>query len=135
MLAALAVVGLQVGAVAQGGAPRAPDDALTLGAGIAISQCIMMRESEASPAAFVAAVGPLRQRLAADPRLSGVTVDDAAGRGCRVSFTGTSTDADLMAARAKMAPNQLLFTRRPLPGGGERISTTLIYPTRPTGPN
>ena len=117
MLLALAVL-VQAGALPQGGAVRV----------IAITQCIFMREQQATAAAFIAGVGPLRRRLAADPRLAGVTVDDASGTGCRVSFTGTPADADLVGDRAKMAPNQLLFSRMPLPSGRVRTSTTLIYP-------
>ena len=85
-----------------------------------------MREARPTRPDFIAGVGPLRQRLAADPRLAGVTIDDAGGQGCRVSFTGSTAQADVMAARAKMTPNQLQFTRQPQPGGGELISTTFI---------
>ena len=128
MLATLALLGLQAGALPQGGLMRPPDDQLTYGASIAITQCIMMREGATSRAAFIAGVAPLRRRLAADPRLAGVTVDEADGRGCRVRFTGTPADADLMGARAKMTPNQLLFSRKPTSAGGELISTILIDP-------
>jgi hypothetical protein len=131
MLLALALLGLQAGAIPQGGVVRAPDDRLTYGASIAITQCLFMREGQATRAGFVAGVAPLRQRLAADPRLKGVTVDDAGGTGCRVSFIGSKAEADLMAARAAAQPlNQIAFSRRPAPGGLERVSTTLTYPTR-----
>jgi hypothetical protein len=125
MLAALALLAIQ-----DGGALPPSGDARTLGASIAVVECIKMREGMASPQAFVAAVPSLRQRLAADPRLAGVAVDDAGGRGCRVSFTGTPAEADYMAVRARSAPGQLLFSQTPQPGGARLISTTLTYPTR-----
>ena len=128
MLAALAMFGLQAAVLPSAGVPHAPDDEVTTGASIAIVRCLEMRESQATRAGFIAGVPGLSRRLAADPRLAGVTIDNADGRGCRVSFTGSAADADLMAARAGMTPNQLLFTRRPLPTGGELISTTLIDP-------
>lgn len=130
MLMALAML-MQAGAIPQGGVVRPPDDALTYGASIAVTQCIFMREGQGTRAGFIAGVAPLRRRLSADPRLKGVTVDDAGGEGCRVSFTGTKAEADLMAARAAtQPPNQIAFSRRPAPDGLERVSTTLTYPTR-----
>lgn len=69
------------------------------GAAMAMGECLQSFAASPSKAAFVKLEGDLGRAIAADPAMGklGFSVDDAGGRGCRVTYTGDKSKATRLA--------------------------------------
>lgn len=134
LLAALAAAALQ-------GAPPASAEDPAAGAAVGFFTCAESLGASASKAAFVKQSGDVGRAVAADPMMGGkgFSIDDAEGRGCRVTYAGDPIKAaqlaDAFPKLAKDCPQQTVDARGVTCPVGDGTPPFRIEVRRFTGPH